>query len=89
MTWQRVIRFEDDTGTSHFGEPLIDKAEDLETLLEKGELFADVLEGDGPFDLTTKGSKKAVKKILGLFTPEDIPIVKCIGLNYMKHSKSI
>jgi len=85
MTWQRLIRFEDDTGTKRFGEPLIEKAEDLETLVEKGELFAEEFEGPGPFELTTRGSKRAVKKILGLLTPEDVPIVKCIGLNYMKH----
>ena len=85
MAWTRLIRFKDDTGTTRFGEPLIENAEDLHALLDKGELYADEFEGSSPFALTGRGSKRPVKKILGILTPEDVPIVKCIGLNYMKH----
>jgi len=85
MTWQRLIRFEDDTGAVSFGEPVIETGDELQALFGKGELLAEELKGTGPFDLTTRGSKRPVKRILGLFTPEDVPIVKCIGLNYIKH----
>ena len=38
-----------------------------------------------PFALTGPGSKRPVNKILGILTPEDVPVIKCISLNYMKH----
>ena len=85
MAWSRLIRFQDDTGATRFGEPLIEKAEDLYELFEKGELCADEFEGASPFALTGRGPTRAVKKILGILVPEDVPIVKCVGLNYMKH----
>ena len=85
MSWTRLIRYQDDSGATRLGEPVIESAEDLEVLLKKGELYAEELEGTGPFTLTSRGSRRPVKKILGLLTPEDVPIVKCIGLNYMKH----
>jgi 2-keto-4-pentenoate hydratase/2-oxohepta-3-ene-1,7-dioic acid hydratase in catechol pathway len=85
MAWTRLIRFQDDAGATHFGEPVIDSAEDLNLLLESGELFASAFEGSSPFALTGPGSKRHVKRILGILTPEDVPVIKCIGLNYMKH----
>ena len=42
-------------------------------------------EGSGSFVLTGPDSRRRVKKILGILTPEDVPVVKCIGLNYAKH----
>lgn len=85
MAWSRLIRFQDDARATRFGEPLIESAEDLHRLLEKGELYADEFEGTSPFALTGRGAKRPVKKILGILAAEDVPIVRCIGLNYMKH----
>jgi len=86
MSWQRLIRFQDEQGATRFGEPLIQNGEELMELFEKGELHATALEGIDPFALKTRGSKVHVKKILGILTPEDVPSIRCIGLNYMKHS---
>jgi hypothetical protein len=86
--WQRLIRFEDESGEEHFGEPLIETAEELQSLLDAGKLGARLLTGDGPFSLSATQQERKVKKLLGVLRPTDVPIIKCIGLNYMKHSKS-
>src|SRR5271154_5272752 len=85
MAWTRLIRFQNDAGATRFGEPVIDSAEDLNLLLERGELFASDFEDSSPFALTGPGSKRLVKKILGILTTEDVPVIKCISLDYTKH----
>lgn len=86
-SWKRLIRFEDPSGVIRFGEPNVADAAQVEELLQQGTLEATSFEGTGPFDLKPTGSKYTVKKLLGILKPEDVPIVKCIGLNYLKHSK--
>lgn len=87
--FSRLIRFRDEQGTECFGEPVIDSADELLDLCEKRKLVATVLEGDGPFDLTSSSSvQKQVVEILPILSPSDVPLVRCIGLNYIKHSKS-
>ena len=71
MAWTRLIRFQDDAGATRFGKLVIDSTEDLNPLLERGELFASDFEGSSPFVLTGPGSKRPVKKNLGILTPED------------------
>jgi hypothetical protein len=87
MTWQRLIRFEDESGHERFGDPCIDHADDLYPSLPKKELLAHVYDGGGPFELSKTGEKCVVKGLLRVLEPTDVPIIKCIGLNYMKHSK--
>ena len=87
MSWERLIRFQDESGKQQFGEPLIKDADELESLLAKGELFANKFEGSDPFSLEATGQKTKVAKLLGILEPTDVPIVKCVGLNYMKHSE--
>jgi hypothetical protein len=89
MTFSRLIRFEDVEGNKHFGEPHIKNADDLSRLLENGELFAHVLDGISPFNLSLSsqaGAVHQVKRILPVLRPADVPIIKCVGLNYIKHS---
>lgn len=87
MAWQRLIRFEDHAGQERLGEPSIESIEEFYGLLEHGDLIATEMRGEDLFALTPTGEKHKVKKLLGLLKPSDVPIVKCIGLNYMKHSK--
>ncbi|KIX93002.1 uncharacterized protein Z520_11275 [Fonsecaea multimorphosa CBS 102226] len=87
MPWQRLIRFEDTEGRTHFGEPVIDgdAIVDIDEVLQSPALRAEVYVGTSIFSLN-KGIKiVGVKKILPLLSAADIPIIKCIGLNYMKH----
>lgn len=88
MAWLRLIRFEDENGTICFGEPEIHSAEELPTLLESGQLYAHEISGSSPFQLSTEmGTRKKVKSLRAILEPSDVPIIKCVGLNYMKHSK--
>lgn len=89
MPFSRLIRFEDVEGNEHFGEPQIENADDLSTLLENGKLFAHIFDGVSPFNLSPQaGALYQVKRILPVLRPADVPIIKCVGLNYIKHSKS-
>lgn len=89
MSWSRLIRFESE-GQIFYGEPEIEKAEDLTKLLNTGSLYAKVFVGNSAFDLSDSTStRKQVTKLLGVLEPKDVPIIKCVGLNYIKHSKQI
>ena len=82
-----MIRFEDESGRVRYGDPHIEDAAQLQESFEKGSLVAKVLDGDDPFALKDTGDTSKVKKLLPILTPANVPIIKCIGLNYMKHSK--
>lgn len=85
--WSRLIRFVDDSGRETFGEPLVSDASELPELLAKNDLWAVEYKGATPVQATEKGPKLRVKSLLDLFKPEDVPIIRCIGLNYKEHSK--
>lgn len=86
MSWQRLVRFEDEAGRPAWGEPLVESADNVNDLLDKGELEVKVLTGNGPFDLQLTSQKTRATKLLPLLYPSDVPILKCIGLNYTAHS---
>jgi hypothetical protein len=88
MAWQRLIKFRSPRGTVHYGDPIISSAEQLLERLEAKTLKAKLLEGASFVDLTLTGEEAEVTELIGPLTPNDVPMVKCIGLNYMKHSES-
>ena len=88
MAWTRLIKFESE-GAIHYGEPVITDSKDLVSQLESGKLCANVYPGDSFHSLSTSSSeRKKVDRILSLLDPRDVPIIKCVGLNYRKHSES-
>ncbi|QYS97898.1 FAA_hydrolase domain-containing protein [Trichoderma simmonsii] len=88
MSFLRLICFEDIDGNKLYGDPQIESADDLSRLLENGELFARVLDGSSPFNLASKaGALRQVRRVLPVLTPKDVPIIKCVGLNYITHIK--
>lgn len=88
MSFDRLIRFEDESGKVRFGEPQIDNAEELLPLLKSGKLLAQPFTGSSFFDLSLEdGNPVRVKGLLAVLRPSDVPIIKCIGLNYIAHSK--
>ena len=88
MTWTRLVRFESG-GEIFLGEPDISKAGELHVKLEGGGLYADVYEGDSFHSLSQQPTqRKKVDQILAFLEPKDVPIIKCVGLNYVKHSKA-
>lgn len=91
VPWQRLIRFESADGRILYGEPILPSPDfDVGEVTEKDVLKAKVIEGTDLFD--TSGKIKVsdetviVKKLLGPLAQTDVPIVRCIGLNYAKHS---
>ena len=86
MVWARLIRFIDESGNTAFGDPCIEKSDDLITLLDQHKLYAFRLEGHDPFELIRTDEKTKVARLVGVLTHGDVPVVKCIGLNYVKHS---
>ncbi|KAJ5811769.1 5-carboxymethyl-2-hydroxymuconate isomerase [Penicillium riverlandense] len=85
MTWSMLIRFADDANKVRFGEPQITEAKELSSLLAVSELYATEYVGDSPFSLSLGTQRFRVKELLGVLAPRDVPIIRCIGLNYMKH----
>jgi hypothetical protein len=89
MAFSRLIHYRDSEGQEYFGEPDIENADDLIVNLQKDNLYASVLDGTGPVELSSaSGTKKKVAEILPILEPAQVPIIKCIGLNYIKHSMS-
>lgn len=91
MSWDRIIKFEGVDGKVAFGEPIIavDEVFSVQELAEKGQLRAKYFEGADIFSLGATDKVVEVKSLLPCLTADDVPIVKCVGLNYMKHSKSL
>lgn len=86
--WSRLIRFVDDNGTETFGEPCIENDHQLADYLTKNDLWAIELKGSSPVGPLTRGDKIHVRALRDILKPSDVPIVRCIGLNYLKHSTS-
>ncbi|KIX01786.1 uncharacterized protein Z518_09513 [Rhinocladiella mackenziei CBS 650.93] len=92
VPWNRLIRFIATDGRVLRGEPILPSADfDLGHVTESDQLKAKVIVGDDPFDTTGKtvvsNEIVTVKKLLGPLAKEDVPILRCVGLNYAKHIK--
>jgi hypothetical protein len=86
MAWQRLIKFRDFQGQVHYGDPVIKDADELAEKLAAQELKAVVLDGSSIPNLHPTCNTVEVAELLGPLTPADVPTVKCVGLNYTKHS---
>ncbi|KAJ6178947.1 hypothetical protein N7519_009408 [Penicillium mononematosum] len=92
VAWQRLIRFHAVDGRILQGDPILCKPDlDLGYVTEKDKLQARVIVGDEIFDETgvTRVSDEivTVRRILSPLAPSDVPTIRCVGLNYLKHSK--
>lgn len=88
MSWNRLIRFVDDNDVEHFGEPEVQDEPEITSLLDKSDLWATIYDGASPVSSLAKGERVHVKALRPLLTPKDVPIIRCIGLNYVKHSNT-
>jgi hypothetical protein len=89
--WDRLIRFIATDGRELRGEPILPSPDfDIGTTVAEGGLRAKVitLANNDIFDPATKvtGEEVTVEKLLGPVTQEEVPIIRCIGLNFIKHS---
>ena len=89
--WKRLIRYVSaKDGSSKYGEPIVSEDKpDIDALAQKGGLKVKVLSGESPLLAKPTGEEDEVKQLLGPLTPKDVPIVRCVGLNYRTHSMSI
>ncbi|KAH7257977.1 hypothetical protein BKA59DRAFT_415307 [Fusarium tricinctum] len=90
VAWQRLIRFVSTDGRILRGEPILPTPEfDIGDTVEQTRLQARVIDGDDIYDTT--GATRVidevvtVKTLLGPLTPGDVPILRCVGLNYATH----
>jgi len=94
VAWKRLIRFEAADGRILYGEPNLSSDDyDLGHMKENDKLTAYVIKGQDIFseagDTYVSGELVDVKKILGPLTTTEVPILRCVGLNYAKHSEQI
>jgi hypothetical protein len=91
VAWSRLIRFVATDGRILRGEPILPTPDfDLGKTTAETKLQARVIVGDNIYDDTgeTKVSDEVVtvKKLLGPLTRDDVDILRCVGLNYARHS---
>ena len=92
VAWTRLIRFEATDGRILRGQPILPSPNfDLGTVTEETKLQANVIQGSDIYDTTgsTRVSDElvTVKKLLGPLAPQDVPILRYVGLNYAKHGR--
>ncbi|KAK5052595.1 hypothetical protein LTR84_002460 [Exophiala bonariae] len=92
VAWTRLIRFVATDGRTLRGEPILPSEDfDLGNVAEADDLKAKVIIGDDIFDTTGQtfvtNEIVGVKKVLGPLAASEIPILRCVGLNYAKHIK--
>ena len=92
-SWNRLIRFEATDGRILRGEPILPSPDfDVGTTTEQTGLKAKVIQvaNNDIFGAETKVTDEevTVRKLLGPVTIDEVPIIRCIGLNFIKHSTS-
>ncbi|RGP70031.1 hypothetical protein FSPOR_4323 [Fusarium sporotrichioides] len=90
VAWQRLIRFVSTDGRLLRGEPILPTPDfDLGNITEETKLQARIIEGDDIYDTTgvTRVTDEVVtvKTLLGPIAASEVPILRCVGLNYATH----
>ncbi|KIW94086.1 uncharacterized protein Z519_05402 [Cladophialophora bantiana CBS 173.52] len=92
-TWTHLNRFQSHNNV-YYGDAIFPKGSDptdVVSIAAAGKLHAHIIEGDGnPISITSPGVKGTgkiapVEKVLSPIIREQVPIIRCIGLNDMKH----
>ena len=91
VAWERVIRFVAKDGRLLRGEPIVPSEDyDLGYASQDDNLKAKIIYGEDLYDTTgatfVSDEVVTVQKVLGPLVPSDVPILRCVGLNYAKHS---
>jgi 2-keto-4-pentenoate hydratase/2-oxohepta-3-ene-1,7-dioic acid hydratase in catechol pathway len=90
LAWERLIRFTATDGRTLRGEPILHSPDlDLGNVTESTGLKAKVISGEDIYSTTgsciVTDEIVTVKTIIGPLIPSDVPILRCVGLNYAKH----
>ena len=89
--WSRLVRYRDSEGSIKYGEPILsrDSNEDIASLARTGQLRVHVCNGHNALEASPTDSVEEVKELLGPLAPTEVPIIRCIGLNYKTHSECV
>lgn len=88
VQWDRLVRYVSaKTGKVRYGDPLVDKSADIDQLVADGALKVRVLDGHSWLHARPTDELDDVREILSPLTAEEVPIIRCTGLNYLAHSK--
>ena len=92
-SWTRLIRFTtSDSSEVYYGEPVADDFSDVGGLADQGLLSARIIlvGSEGPLSPSSRVTDQIVKvdRLLGPLDQSWCTDIKCIGLNYKKHSMS-
>lgn len=89
IAWTRLVRYiaEGSDEQVKYGEPiLLNSTDDIAKLMRTSQVKVRVCDGTDPFSAIPTNRIEIVRKLLGPLEPKDVPIVRCIGLNYKTHS---
>ena len=88
QSWTRLIRFVSESGQELYGEPLLkdDEAADI-GVANAPTLKARIFRGANPLSLVETDQVETVAQLLGPLRVKDVPLIRCIGLNYKTHSE--
>merc|ERR1711879_706587 len=87
-SWTRLIRFvAEEDGKVYQGEPIYpsDAGRDFDIGYKYSGLKAKLLQGELYGNNSLSEETKTVKKLLSPVAKEQITLVRCVGLNYVKH----
>ncbi|CAG7928147.1 unnamed protein product [Penicillium olsonii] len=86
VPWTRLVRYSSSAdGPIKYGEPISTANADLGQLAKQGKLQVRQLLGNDPFHLSKSDATETVIHLYGPLEPKDVPIIRCIGLNYKTH----
>ncbi|KAF4954298.1 hypothetical protein F66182_18406, partial [Fusarium sp. NRRL 66182] len=86
LPWTRLVRYSSSAASAiKYGEPIVAPDADIGQLAQEGKLQVKQLLGTDPFQLETTDVTETVFRLYGPLEPKDVPIVRCIGLNYKTH----
>lgn len=90
--WSRLVRFIAEDDQIYYGDVVTDDPEfdvGAATKEEPSSLRAKIIEGD-PLSKGCKVTERVevVKQLLGPFTRDSVPAIRCIGGNYAEHRAS-
>jgi hypothetical protein len=87
--WSHLIRFLN-SGVEYYGDAIFPPGtgvQDIVKLAESGRLRAWVVENHPITSGHVSNTELPVDKLLSPMTKAQVPVIRCIGLNYVKHSK--
>ncbi|SPO02206.1 related to bifunctional 4-hydroxyphenylacetate degradation enzyme [Cephalotrichum gorgonifer] len=86
--WTHLVRFlAKEDGQVHLGQIDAAKVPDVGLALEKGETVSANLITGSVFDGVVTDKSLTISQLLSPLTTEDVPIIRCMGLNYRDHAR--